>query len=106
MNFPIFQKDVPRLFGSPSSTEFAKEWIIRIDLAEFGQFFPGVKLWHNKDYFGFEGNKLLEAPFKATLQSLVDKKLNKELLTFDGCWVVRQMKGNANLRSMHSWGLA
>jgi hypothetical protein len=105
IKFPIMQSQVPGIFGHPSSPEFAAQWIVRIDLSEFEKDYLQVKEWNHSSWFGFEGNRVIVEPFKAALRALTAKGLNKALHTFGGCWVIRPMKGNAAMTSMHAWGL-
>lgn len=39
------------------------------------------------------------------LNNVADRGLNKEMKTWDGCFIIRQKRGLSSL-SMHSWGLA
>ena len=62
---------------------------------------PGVpgrltRQWLNQD---------IVAPFEAVLHELVETGLIRELKTYDGGWVVRNMRGT-QVPSWNSWGLA
>ena len=57
----------------------------------------GVKRqWLNRD---------VVAPLEAVFRELISSKLVAELKTYDGCWVIRQMRQGGS-PSSHSWGLA
>jgi hypothetical protein len=57
----------------------------------------GVKRqWLNKD---------VVAPLEAVFRELISTGLVAELKTYDGCWVIRQMRQGGS-PSAHSWGLA
>lgn len=57
----------------------------------------GVKRqWVNKDVI---------APLEAVFRELISTGLVQELKTYDGCWVIRQMR-QGGAPSAHSWGLA
>jgi hypothetical protein len=50
-------------------------------------------------------NRLLPGPLERALRNLMAFGLNKEMKTWDGCFMVRPMRG-ATAASIHSWGLA
>lgn len=54
---------------------------------------------------GFWCNKLLIPIFNRVYKKLVDQNLCDTLVTFDGCYAVRYIRGGNDL-SMHSWGIA
>jgi hypothetical protein len=97
-------------YGNPAASETAK--------AEFGKrwmqlyTFPAWLVPHFPPAPGVAGritrqwiNKEVIAPFEAVMRELVDTGLIRELKTYDGCWVVRNMRGTS-VPSMHSWGVA
>lgn len=50
-------------------------------------------------------NKLLRPKLEQGLRNLMAKGLCDEMITWDGCFIIRQKRGLSSL-SMHSWGLA
>jgi len=58
---------------------------------------PCTKIYINKD---------LVKPLNAAFQNLKDRKLLSELKTFDGCFMVRDIRGVPGKPSMHSYGIA
>jgi predicted chitinase len=104
--FPIFQRNLTRMFGTPSSSGvFRKKNLTSIDLAKFASPLGHVQTWNNRPFTSFEGHRLIEGPLRKALRLVCDRGLAKELKTFDGCWNIRSMKSNNKL-SVHSWGLA
>jgi hypothetical protein len=106
LEFPIFQRQLYDLFGTPNEGQFATDYLRTIDLTEFIELFPHVKgytgaPWRGKIY----GHYLLEGPLRRAFKLLVRRGLAEELLTYDGCWNIRRMSGGGGL-SVHSWGLA
>jgi hypothetical protein len=104
--FPIFQKNLTRMFGVPSSSgPFREKNLTTIDLAEFAGPLGHVQTWNNQPFTSIVGHKLLEEPLKKALHLVCDRGLAHELKTYDGCWNIRPMKSSQSL-SVHSWGLA
>jgi predicted chitinase len=105
-DFPIFQKNLRRMFGTPSySVGFRQKNIINIDLSEFADSLSHVKTLDGKKLTSTVGHRLLEKPLHQALGLVCDRGLAKEIKTFDGVWAVRPMK-SSNSFSVHSWGLA
>lgn len=105
ITYPFFQSQVGE-FGQPNYEGFARRWIVRIDLGEFKDAFSHVKDWNHGTWFGFSGNKVLEAPCMAALRAVAAKGLAQELCTFDGCFNIRPPKAGGMRYSMHAYGLA
>ena len=106
IDFPMFQSQVPGIFGQPNEGQFAQDYLRTIDFSEFAAAFAHVldyegNPWNCKIY----GNYVLERPLRQALGFVVSRGLAQELKTFDGCFNIRQAKGG-NFLSMHSWGLA
>ncbi len=102
---PFLQKDLPSLFTNPLSSSFKTSYIEWIDLQEFRTEFKIFNFICQYDRCGFYGHRLLEKPIKAALRNVIDAKLQHELKTFDGCYVVRNSRGRSTL-STHAYGLA
>ena len=50
-------------------------------------------------------NKQLVEPLKAAFKDLIDRGFIDELKSWDGCFMIRKIRGGVNY-SIHSWGLA
>lgn len=50
-------------------------------------------------------NKDMVKPLTQAFKNLVDRGLVNELITWDGCFNIRKMRGLSSI-SLHSWGLA
>lgn len=104
--FPFFEKNLSRMFGSPSSRDpFPQKNLTTIDFGEFASFLGHVQTFNNKPFTSIYGHWLLEEPLKKALRLVCDRGLAKELKTYDGCWNIRPKKSGQGL-SVHSWGLA
>lgn len=102
---PLFQRDMRERFGDPHESSFNTSYIKFIDLSEFKQEFGHIGDWHARRGFGFEAHYLMEHPLKAALKELVEAGRAKDLHTWDGCHVVRNMR-TTNCLSMHAYGMA
>ena len=106
IDFPMFQSQVPSIFGQPDENgPFAQNYLRTMDFSEFAPNFDHVvdfegNPWNYKIY----GNYVIEDMLRAALRNVVDRGLAQELHTYDGCFNIRQAKG-ANIPSMHSWAL-
>ena len=97
-------------YGNPAASPaaqaaFARQWLVRYT-------FPAWLVPHFPPAPGMPGrltrqwlNQDIVAPFEAVLHELVKTGLIRELKTYDGGWVVRNMRGTS-VPSRHSWGLA
>ncbi|MBK6819847.1 MAG: M15 family metallopeptidase [Bacteroidetes bacterium] len=50
-------------------------------------------------------NKAIIDPLSVALKNLISRGFVKELLTWDGCFNIRNKRG-LNTQSLHSWGIA
>ena len=50
-------------------------------------------------------NKDFQPVLEKGLRNLIDRKLTKELKTWDGCFIIRSKRGLASM-SLHSWAIA
>ncbi|MDC6350697.1 M15 family metallopeptidase [Zeaxanthinibacter sp. PT1] len=50
-------------------------------------------------------NRQMVKPFRQGLRNAIDRDVACEILTWDGCFVVRKMRGK-DAWSLHSWGIA
>lgn len=105
MEYPIYQRDLIKLFGKPNYQEWAQEWVVWIDLSAFINDLSKVKQFHYKGKFGFFGNKIIEMPMITVLEELKEKDILQEIKTFGGCFNIRPMKGRV-IPSVHSFALA
>lgn len=96
-------------YGDPNSLETQSEWfevwqVPKLFLEKFSHVrFSAVgttgfpkKIFINKDF-----RPLIEK----ALQNVIDRGLERELKTWDGCFIIRQKRGLSSL-SLHSWALA
>ena len=105
--YPFYQSQVPDLFGDPTDPCFAGTYLRTMDFTDLLPNFAHVKdfegnPWNGKIY----GNGYMTAPLRAALMAIIAAGLCAEWKTFDGCFNIRPMKGDANQTSMHAWGLA
>jgi hypothetical protein len=85
----FYQSELMNLFGDPHESSFRYQWIVPAT----------VHRWK------FECHKLMVGPLQKAVENLNAAGLIQEWHTYDGCWVVRYMRGSSQL-SIHSWGLA
>jgi len=95
-------------YGNPAAskeakTEFTNKWMVLYDFPDWLlPYWPkylkqGVKRqWLNKEVIG---------PLEAVFQELISTGLVKELKTYDGAWVIREMRQGGTI-SAHSFGIA
>lgn len=99
----IYQDQLTTLFGPPRDPA---PYLKVVDVREFRP-----NLGHVLDYLGnpwslrIYGHELLEDPLRRAMRLLVERGLNREWQTYDGCLNIRPMKGG-NRPSVHSWGMA
>jgi len=93
-------------YGDPriGTAAWAKKWLATYKLPDwllphFPPLYDGSKVTR------IQMHKDAVAPFEAAMKELVDTGLIKELKSYYGCWVVRNMRG-LNTPSIHSWGCA
>lgn len=111
---PPPQNKCLEILGDP----FVKGWrgqnMVRCDLSMFrselkhvylGWQKPENKAFVHKNWFGFRCHKLVMSKFQAAFKNVVDRKLAKQVKTFDGCFVLRKIRGGKSI-STHSWGIA
>jgi len=96
LDFPLFQNQLTSYFGDPRDRSFPQGYLRTIDLREFG--IPTFQRIYC--------NYVMEGPLKKALAVIAERGLIGEIKTYDGCWNIRVMKGNAGLLSVHSWGMA
>jgi hypothetical protein len=108
----LLQSDLPRVFHSPPETylsadwkAWAKRWVVWIDLSPWADQLRHVKGLWSGGKCGFWGNKILQGPINKVFVKLAERDLLHEIITFEGCWCVRPMKGGTRL-TVHSWALA
>lgn len=103
----LMQSDLKKIMGDPADPAFRANWIVWIDLHDYVAhgLIPSTGLSILNKRAGFYGNKWLKDPMLEAMELLKERGFIKEWKTFDGCWVVRKMKGG-NSWSIHSWGMA
>lgn len=50
-------------------------------------------------------NKQMVLPLEIAFLDIIDKGLSKQIVTWDGCFNIRKMRGLSSM-SLHSWGIA
>jgi hypothetical protein len=58
---------------------------------------PCTKIYMNKD---------MVEPFKKAIETALNRNLHTELKTFDGCFMIRDVRAVPGAKSTHSYGLA
>jgi len=108
IDFPLFQSDVPDIFGEdPRDPDYQGNYLKVMNFSEFKPHFDHVRdfegnHWNYKIY----GNWVMEAPLRRAFGLLVARGLAKELRTYDGCHCIRPPKGGGMTWSMHAYALA
>lgn len=104
--FPIFQHDMEGLFGSPLESSFRGVNISFLDLSEYKNALAHIKGFESRDgKWGFWCHHVYGDRIKGVFAALSIHGLAQELETFDGSYVVRNMRGISML-SMHAFGFA
>ena len=66
---------------------------------------PDKKILVQNNWFGFECHRLVVPKFQEAFKNVINRNLAKQIKTFNGCHVVRQMAGG-KAWSTHSWGIS
>jgi hypothetical protein len=93
ITLPIRQSDCPKLFGDPMDSVFRYAWIVS-SILDLG--FKKLTI---------SCHKVMVEPLQRAIANLKAAGVEKQFKTYDGCWVVRHMRGSSSL-SMHAYGLA
>lgn len=105
----LVTKKLIERYGNPMKDRAAFEkkhmtlWYLPKDIIQAIPALP-VRLYCNKDLI-----KPLEAALRELIQNDYANKvgtLDDEILTFDGCFNIRLIRGSKTEPSVHSWGLA
>lgn len=102
-NHPVMKTGAELLarYGNPITNpkDFIKKWILLWTVpADIKAAIPCLP-------FHFEINKDIKAPLEKTYRDLIAEGLHKEIVHYDGCFVIRSQRGSKSI-SRHSWGLA
>jgi len=111
---PPPQSKCLEIFGNPFARGWESKNMVRCDLSMFqpelkhvlyihGQ--KPVKAFAHGAWFGFRCHKLVVPKFQTAFKNVIDRKLTKQVKTFDGCFNLRRIGGSKTL-STHSWGIA
>lgn len=106
LTFPIFQRDLTDTFGDPRSAQFKNDYLTFVDLSELQAQMGHISGLREENGFGFTACWVMEKPLVKAFKNLIAANLIQKIKTFDGCVCVRPMKTNANVMSVHSWGMA
>ncbi len=103
LEVPHSRAEVYRIFGNPRMPGFQETQLA------FCETPPALNhvFWRQNEQFknGFWCHRLLLQPLLSVYQSIAGSGLAWALQSFDGCWNVRNIRGEREL-SMHSWGIA
>jgi len=98
-------EDAKKRYGLITDNKWADEakWMVVLQVPDYiklinsatGQ--PSKKIYINKD---------AHAPLLSAFKKLKDNNLLSELKTFDGCFIIRSVRGTTDQLSTHSYGLA
>jgi hypothetical protein len=99
----MLQSELTELFGKPRDPA---PYLVVMDFTEFAAALGPVKDYEGNTWgFKIYGHELMEEPLRQAFKNIVDRGLDQEFVTYDGCTNVRQMTGGGGW-SVHSWGLA
>ncbi len=99
---PRSRDEVYQLFGDPLDSGY---WKAYGGFCETPSELNHVFSYQLEGKNGFWCNKLLIPLFQNVYNSIALAGLSNKLISFDGCWNVRYIRGGNQL-SMHSWGIA
>lgn len=94
----VTSKDCINKFGMPDASmerKYLELWDIPDDINR------EIKTIPNKLYC----NKLLKEPLEKAFRNIIDRCLQDEVKTWDGCFNVRKKRGGTTY-SLHSWAIA
>jgi len=95
------QSQLKAKFGNPTvdALGFERKWMKLWDIPDdINKAIPALP---NKMYV----NTYMVAPLEATFRALIAAGVHTEIRTYDGCFVIRKMRGLSSI-SLHSFGLA
>ncbi len=101
----VYQKDLIKTYGSPLDSSFGPANIVFIDLSELATPLAHVRFFHQGSRFGFQGHRDLAPKILTALRNVVSRGLADQIVTCDGCYVVRNSRGSNSL-SCHAFGMA
>lgn len=95
---PASRDELYRIFGDPlvSNYQALSESILELPGALQSQ----LKIKH------ISCHKFVAENLKGVLNEIVTRGLADSLVSFDGCWCLRYIRGSSSVLSIHSWGLA
>ncbi len=102
------------IFGDFRVAGWEHQNLARCDLATFrselehvyfGWLTPDDKAFVHSNWFGFVCHRLVVPKFQAAFKNVVDRGLEDQVKTFDGCYNVRNIRGG-DTWSTHSWAIA
>lgn len=89
------QQDIIKKYGQPGAayqSKFCTLWQVQQDFP----WFPAKRIFINKDF---------KEKLAIALKSIEQAGLQEEIITFDGCYMERKVRGSSKI-SLHSWGMA
>ncbi len=108
IDFPLYQSQVEDEFGTPdNSGPFTTNYMRTLDFSDLLPNFSHVLDFEGNPWNGhIYANYVMGDPLRASFMAIIAAGLCAEWKTFDGCFNIRPMKGDAAQTSMHAWGLA
>jgi hypothetical protein len=89
----VTSKDCLKKYGPPETEKFMTLWDVPTEL-EHGAI--PKRIYCNKD---------MVAPLTQAFKNVIDRHLDPQIKTWDGCFNIRNKRG-ASSSSLHSWGIA
>lgn len=94
----VTSQDCINKYGSPN-VQMEYKWMVLLDIPDWiNKEIPALpnKVYCNKDFV---------TPFLKALTNIVDRGLQDEIKSWDGCFNIRNIRGGKTW-SLHSWGIA
>jgi hypothetical protein len=89
------QNDIIAKYGEPSKTYFDK-YCVMWEIQQDFPWFPAKRIYINTDF---------KLQLSQAFKGLEATALQHEIITFDGCYVERKVRGSTKM-SLHSWAMA
>lgn len=93
----VTSKDCFKKFGDP--TIYESNYMVLWDVPQYIK--DNIPTIPNKIYC----NRQMVLPLEIAFLNIIDRGLRKEVVTWDGCFNIRKMRGLTSM-SLHSWGIA
>jgi len=84
-------------YGDPRVAGWENKWMALWHVQKTFPWFPKKSVYIHKDF---------AAKLQQALTVLEAKGLHQEIVSFDGCFNIRRVRGSRSVLSVHSWGAA